>query len=95
MVTVSKCQCLATLYSHRRDNNIGLGNAQSQLAPKQRLDGILHASLTFLVLHQQQNLGRRFGISKMHLSTPVAYADVRSKAVVLLLNFCYSHCHSM
>ena len=30
-------------------------------------------------------LGRRFGICKMHLSPPVAYAAVRSKAVVLLL----------
>ena len=38
---------------------------------------------------QQQNLGRRFGTSKMHLSPPVAYAAVRSKAVVLLLlTFC-------
>ena len=27
---------------------------------------------TFLVLQQQQNLGRRFGTSKMHLSPPVA-----------------------
>ena len=42
----------------------------------------------FLVLQQQQNLARRFGTSKMHLSPPpppVAYAAVRSKAVVLLL----------
>ena len=45
------------------------------------LDG-LHASRTFLVLQQQQNLGRRFGTSKMQ-------AAVRSKAVVLLLlTFC-------
>ena len=35
-----------------------------------KLDG-LHASWTFLVLQQQQNLGRRFGTSKMHLSPPV------------------------
>ena len=43
----------------------------------------------FLVLQQQQNLGRRFGTSKMHLSPPVAQAAVRSKAVVLLLlTFC-------
>ena len=35
-----------------------------------QLDG-LHASLTFLVLQQQQNLGQRFGTSKMHLSPPV------------------------
>ena len=34
---------------------------------------------------QQHNLGRRFGASKMHLSPMVAYAAVRSKAVVLLL----------
>ena len=32
-----------------------------------------------------QNLGRRFGTSKMHLSPPVALAAVGSKAVVLLL----------
>ena len=43
----------------------------------------------FFVLQQQQNLGRRFGTSKMHLSPPVAWAAVRSKAVVLLLlTFC-------
>ena len=44
----------------------------------------------FLVLQQQQNLGRRFGTSKMHLSPAVAWAAVRSKAVVLLLllTFC-------
>ena len=39
--------------------------------------GSLHASLTFFGLQQQQNLGRRSGTSKMHLSC--------SKAVVLLL----------
>ena len=39
-----------------------------------------------LVLHQQQNLERTFGTSKMHLSPPpLAKAVVRSKAVVLLL----------
>ena len=33
--------------------------------------------------------GRRFGTSKMHLSPPMAYAAVCSKAVVLLLlTFC-------
>ena len=37
------------------------------------------------VLQQQQNLGRRFGTSKMHLSPSLALAAVRSKAVVLLL----------
>ena len=38
------------------------------------------------VLQQQQNLGRRFGTSKMHLSPPpVVLAADRSKAVVLLL----------
>ena len=43
----------------------------------------------FFVLQQQQNLGRRFGTSKMHLSPPVAWAAVRSKEVVLLLlTFC-------
>ena len=31
-----------------------------------------HASWTFLVLQQQQNLGRRFGTSKMHLRPLVA-----------------------
>ena len=40
-------------------------------------------------VQQQQNLGRRFGTSKMHLSPPVAKAAIRSKAVVLLLlTFC-------
>ena len=34
-------------------------------------------------------MGKRFGTSKMHLSPPVAYAAVCSKAVVLfLLTFC-------
>ena len=37
------------------------------------------------MLQQQQNLGRKFGTSKMHLSPPVALTAVRSKAVVLLL----------
>ena len=36
------------------------------------------------VLQQQQNLGRRFGTNKMHLSPPVALAAVCSMAVVLL-----------
>ena len=44
-----------------------------------------HASLTLFVSQQHQNLGRRFGTSKMHLSPQVALAAVRSKAVVLLL----------
>ena len=45
--------------------------------------------LGFLVLQQQQNLGRRFGTSKMHLSPSVAKDAVRSKAVILLLlTFC-------
>ena len=46
------------------------------------------------VIQQQQNLGRRFGTSKMHLSPPVAWAAVPSKAVVLLFLlfvYCYSH----
>ena len=42
-------------------------------------------ALQFFVLQQQQNLGRRFGMSKMHLRPPVALVSVRSKAVVLLL----------
>ena len=38
---------------------------------------------------KKQNLRRRFGASKMHLSPPPAYAAVCSKAVVLLLlTFC-------
>ena len=50
---------------------------------------MIHCIRTFLVLQQQQNLGRRFGTSKMHLSPPVAKTAVRSKAVVLLLlTFC-------
>ena len=42
-------------------------------------------SLTCFVLQQQQNLWRRFGTSKIHLSPPVVLAAVRSNAVVLLL----------
>ena len=44
--------------------------------------------LPFFVLQQQQNLGQRFGTSKMHLSPPPTHVDkaaFRSKAVVLLL----------
>ena len=41
--------------------------------------------LNNFVLQQQQNPGRRFGTSKMHLDLLVAYAAVRSKGVVLLL----------
>ena len=37
------------------------------------------------ILYFSLGLGRRFGTSKMHLSPPVAYPAVRSKAVVLLL----------
>ena len=37
------------------------------------------------MLQQQQNLGQRFGISKMRFSPEVAYAAAHSKAVVLLL----------
>ena len=49
-----------------------------------------HASRTFLVLQQQQNLVQGFGASKMHLSPPppVAWTVVRTKAVVLLLLTC-------
>ena len=48
------------------------------------------------MFQQQQNLGRRFGTSKMHLSPttppPVALAAFRSKAVVLgsVVADCYS-----
>ena len=58
-----------------------------------RLRGVVKLLVFF-----QQNLGRRFGTSKMHLSPPVAWAAVRSKAVVLLLlTFvnCYSHYGSL
>ena len=44
--------------------------------------------LNIFVLHQQQNLERTFGTSKMHLTPPprpLAKAAVRSKGVVLLL----------
>ena len=42
--------------------------------------------LNIFVLHQQQNLERTFGTSKMNLShPPLAKAAVRSKGVVLLL----------
>ena len=42
--------------------------------------------LNIFVLHQEQNLERTFGTSKMHLSPPpLAKAAVRSKGVVLLL----------
>ena len=34
---------------------------------------------------KQQNLGQKFGASKMHLSHPVASAAVHSKVVILLL----------
>ena len=41
--------------------------------------------VNIFVLLQHQNLGRRFGTSKMHLSPLVVFATERSKAVVLLL----------
>ena len=37
------------------------------------------------VFYQQQNIGQRFGASKMHLGPSVAKAAGRSKVVVLLL----------
>ena len=41
------------------------------------------------VIQHLLNLGERFGTSEMHLGTPVAWAAVRSGAVVLLfLSFC-------
>ena len=38
----------------------------------QNSDRLFHNMYTAFVLLQQQNLGRRFGTSKMHLSPPVA-----------------------
>ena len=48
-------------------------------------------------LQQQQNLGRIFGFSKMHLRPPVAFADVRSVLMqwfcsCLFVVDCYSRC---
>ena len=40
---------------------------------------------TYFRASKQQNLGRKFGTSKTHLSLPVALADVRSKALLLLI----------
>ena len=52
------------------------------------LDG-LRAGWAFFVLQQQRGLGRRFGAGGVHLGPPVAWAAVRSGAVVLLLlTFC-------
>ena len=45
-------------------------------------------SWTCLVLQQQQNLGQRFGTSKMHLSPPVAKSAVSSLVMALLLLIC-------
>ena len=46
--------------------------------------------LGIFVLQQQQNLGRGFGAGEVHLGPPVAWAAVRSGAVVLLLlTFCW------
>ena len=42
--------------------------------------------LNIFVLQQRENLGRKFGTNKMHLSPEVALATVRSKAMVLLLS---------
>ena len=42
----------------------------------------------FLMLQRWQNLGWRFGASRMHLSPSVAWAAVCSMAVVLLLLTC-------
>ena len=38
------------------------------------------------MLQHRQNLGQRFGTSKMHVRPPVALATVRSKAVVLIVD---------
>ena len=48
---------------------------------------ILYGSLTFFVLQQRQNLGRRLGTSKLRLSPTVALAAVRSKAAVCSVVF--------
>ena len=47
--------------------------------------GGLRAGWAFLVLRRQRNLGRGFGAGGVHLGPPVAWAAVRSGAVVLLL----------
>ena len=58
-----------------------------KLPPPCNVFNKLDESLTMFVLQQQQNLGQKSGASKMHfaLPTPVAWAAVHSKAVVLLL----------
>ena len=43
----------------------------------------------FFLGNPDQNLRRRFGTSKMHLSSPVALAAFPSKAAVLLLMIRY------
>ena len=53
----------------------------------QLLEGF-HASVTFLVLQQHRDLGRRFGTSKMYLDPLLSWAAARSEAVVLLLLTC-------
>ena len=57
----------------------------------------LHVSWTFLVLQQQQNLGRRFGTSKMHLSPPPPPPPVLRRwfCCCWLFVYCYSHCGSL
>ena len=55
----------------------------------------LHASWTFPVLQQQQNLGRRFGTSKMHLSPwwlRLLSVLRRWFCCCWLFVYCYSHC---
>ena len=42
----------------------------------QQLEGF-HEAWAFLVLQRWQNLGRRFGASRMHLSPSVVWAAVR------------------
>ena len=53
---------------------------------------IFHASWALLVLQQQQNLGRRFGTSKMHLSPPpprwLRLLSVLSRWFCCFLAFC-------
>ena len=56
-----------------------------------------HASWTFLVLQLQQNAGRRFGTSKMHLSPP--WLRLLSVLWICcccwLVVYCYSLCRSL
>ena len=63
----------------------------------QYLEGF-HASWTFFVLQQQQNLGRRFGTSKMHLSPQwLGLLSILRRwfCRCCLFVYCYYHCGSL